>query len=590
MVLLAGLFTAPRPAAEPPAVEPDRSPVDLVLTTDGKRLLIANQTAHTVALINAESGAVLAEVPCGKRPSGLALTPDEKQVLVTGTFSGDLTFLSLDGDQLRRSATLHLGAEPRGVAVAPDGRLAYVALTAAGAVAVVDVAKREVVERIDVGRWPRYLALSPDGSRLAVGVSGDGGVAVVDTAARKLLYLEDFLGLNLGQMHASADGKYVYFPWIVYRSNPITTFNVREGWILASRVARVRLDGKARREAIALDQKGQAVADPHGLALSPDEQWVAVAASGSQELLVYRLPGLPFMDYGGPGDHIDAALLADKERFYRIPLGGRPMTVRFGREGNRVYVANYLLNAVQVVDLPERKVVQTISLGGPKEPSLARKGEAIFHDGKRSLDQWYSCHSCHYEGHANAGTMDTRNDGRFGNYKTVLSLRNVTRTGPWFWHGWQSDLPAALRKSMTETMLGKEPTADDLQALVAFLDTLEHPPNPNRNADGSLTEAATRGEAVFKGDKAGCVRCHSGAYFTDGRIHDVGLGDRSDVYKGYNPPSLLGVFDRVRLLHDGRARSLEEVLTGPHNPAKVTGRGELSKEELADLLAYLRSL
>ena len=56
------------------------------------------------------------------------------------------------------------------------------------------------------------------------------------------------------------------------------------------------------------------------------------------------------------------------------------------------------------------------------------------------------------------------------------------------------------------------------------------------------------------------------------------------------PPSLLGVFDRVRYLHDGRAESLEEVLTGPHNPAKVTGRGELTAEEMKDLLAYLKSL
>ena len=106
------------------------------------------------------------------------------------------------------------------------------------------------------------------------------------------------------------------------------------------------------------------------------------------------------------------------------------MAVRFARDGKRVFVANYLLNAVQVVDLPAQKVVRTIDLGGPTEPSLARRGEAIFYDGQRSLDQWYSCHSCHYEGHTNAVAMDTRNDGRFGNFKTVLSLRNVTPHRP----------------------------------------------------------------------------------------------------------------------------------------------------------------
>src|SRR5262249_42854622 len=154
------------------------------------------------------------------------------------------------------------------------------------------------------------------------------------------------------------------------------------------------------------------VGDPHGLALSPDERTLVVTASGTHELLVYRLPGLPFQDFGGPGDHIDPKLLRDAERFRRVPLGGRPMGVVYAPDGKRVYVANYLLNAVQVVDPQASKVEKSINLGGPAEPSLERRGAAIFFDAKRSLDQWYSCHSCHYEGHVNAVAMDTKNDGR----------------------------------------------------------------------------------------------------------------------------------------------------------------------------------
>jgi CxxC motif-containing protein (DUF1111 family) len=53
---------------------------------------------------------------------------------------------------------------------------------------------------------------------------------------------------------------------------------------------------------------------------------------------------------------------------------------------------------------------------------------------------------------------------------------------------------------------------------------------------------------------------------------------------------LLGVSRRVIFLHDGRSRTLRDVLTGPHNPSAVTGLGELSDAELDDLLAYLESL
>lgn len=266
------------------------------------------------------------------------------------------------------------------------------------------------------------------------------------------------------------------------------------------------------------------------------------------------------------------------------------MNIRFARDGERIFVANHLLNAVQEVGVKERKVLRTIDLGGTDKPSLARRGAAIFYDGRRSLDQWYSCHTCHYEGHTNSVSMDTRNDGRFGNFKTVLSLRDVTHTGPWFWHGWEKNLREAVRRSMTETMLGKPPTEQDIDEVIAFLDTLEHPRNPYRNKDGKLSEAAARGEKIFKSEKADCGRCHSGAYFTDGKIHNVGLNSPDDVYRGYNPPSLLGIHDRVRYLHDGRTRSLDEVLKGLHNPSRVTGRGELAEQEMSDLLAYLRSL
>src|SRR3984957_9686719 len=310
-------------AAETEKVEPDRSPVDLLLTRDGKWLLTVNQTSGTVSLIETESGKIRAEVLTGQRPSALALTPDESRVLVTNTFSGEVSVFALKEGKLAALGEVAVGFEPRGVAVAPDGKKAYVALTSAHQIAVIDLAGLKVAGKIDVGKWPRYLALSPDGKRLAVGANGDGGVSVVDTAAGKMLFQEEFAGINLGQMQASADGKYVYFPWMVYRHNPITPNNIRIGWVLASRIARVRLDQKARREAISLDPQGQAIADPHGLALSPDEKTLICTASGTHELLVYRMAGLPFIDYGGPGDHIDAALLKDKDRFYRIELGGR---------------------------------------------------------------------------------------------------------------------------------------------------------------------------------------------------------------------------------------------------------------------------
>lgn len=569
----------------------DRSPVDLALSPDGRWLVTANQIANTVSLIDTQSGELVGETPCGDHPIDIAFTPDGGQVLLTAQWAGLLQSFEVSEGKLLHRGDLHLGFDPAGIAVTSDSKRAYVGQVADAKVAEVDLEKLSVVRRIESGQWPRYLTLSPDGKRLAVGNGGDSDVSVIDTASGETLYQEPLAnGTNLGQMRSSADGKYAYFTWMVYRTNPITIGNIRRGWVLGSRIGRVRLDGASYREAITLDVPGRAVADPHDLVISEDQEWLVASASGTHELLIYKLSEMPFIAEGGPGDLIDRKLQYDRDLFERMDLGGRPMGLRMAKDNRTLYVANYLLNAVQVVDLQTRNITSTIALGGPKEKTLARKGMEIFYDGQRSLDQWYSCHSCHQDGGTNARPMDTWNDGTEMSLKTVLPLHDVLHTFPWTWHGWQRNMTEAMEKSITSTMQGEAPTSEDKQALIAYLGTLKSPPNPFRQADGSLTVAATRGKKLFFSGKAGCADCHNGPRFTDGQIHDVGLGSDKDAYKGYNTPSLVGVYRKVRLLHSGRARDLKRVVNDLHSPGRVNGEGELSEQETDDLIAYLKSL
>ncbi len=569
----------------------DRSPVDLAVTPDGRWLITANETSNSVSLVNVASGQLVDEMACGSHPADVEITPDGKLFLVSGSWSGDVTVLSLADDRLQKLDTIDVGFQPSGIAIAPDSKTAFVGLVASGEVAEIDLTSRKLRRRIAVGKWPRFLSISTDGTRLAVGCSGSGDIAVVDTDSGELLYEEPLAnGVNLGQMVTSADGRYTYFTWMVYRTNPITIGNIRRGWVLASRIGRVRLDGPADREAISLDVPGMAVSDPHGIVISGDGNRLVASAAGTHELLVYRLGDLPFVSTGGPGDLIDRQLQYDRERFYRIDVGGRPLGLQMAKDNRTVFVANYLRNCVQTVDLETSEVIRETDLGGPKQPSLARQGMAIFYDGQRSLDQWYSCHSCHQNGGVNSKPMDTMNDGTEMTLKAVLPLQNVHDTAPWTWHGWQENLTDAMHKSITSTMLGKAPSDHDKQALIAYLQTLQEPPNPFRGPNGELSAAAKRGEVVFNSSKAACADCHHGPYFTDGKIHDVGLGSKTDYYDGYNTPSLRGLYRKVRWLHNGRARSLERVVNDLHSPEKVAGSGTLTEQESADLIAYLKSL
>src|SRR5205823_9856301 len=139
---------------------------------------------------------------------------------------------------------------------------------------------------------------------------------------------------------------------------------------------------------------------------------------------------------------------------------------------------------------------RTIALGGPRERSPARRGEALFLDARRSHHQWMSCATCHIDGHTNGQNFDTLNDDSYGNPKITPTLRGVTRTGPWTWHGWQTDLGAAVTKSYTETMFGPKPMADEVRAVVAFLETLDHPPRPAPSRE--RVAAVHRGRDLFE--------------------------------------------------------------------------------------------
>jgi cytochrome c peroxidase len=81
------------------------------------------------------------------------------------------------------------------------------------------------------------------------------------------------------------------------------------------------------------------------------------------------------------------------------------------------------------------------------------------------------------------------------------------------------------------------------------------------------------------------LTCHQPPAYTSNEIVDVGLKDENGR-SAFNPPSLVGVGQRRTFLHDGRAKSLEEVIRDLQHQLD----DPIPDAELADLLAFLRSL
>jgi YVTN family beta-propeller protein len=600
LVICLGFVVSPTPGhLSDEAETPHRSPIALALSADGTRLITANQTADSVSLVDPVAGKVLAELTTGEKPAGVAISADGRRAAVTHWYGYDLCILEVGPDSLKSLGRVEVGPEPRGVAMTADGKTAYVAVGVTNEVARVDLDTQRVTGRVGVGREPRGLALSHDGATLLVGNSRSGNLSVVRTSDLSVERTQKIDGVSLRQVAIDPDGKYGYVANMRNRGLATTKNNIDLGWVLGQRLTRVLLDGSDDFTTLSLDPQGKAVSDAHGTAVSGDGKILAVSCGGTHEVLLFRtdVGRLPWR-IGGSRDVMQVELVNSTDgRFRRVETGGRPTEVVFSPDGKDLYVANYLDDSVQVIDPESAQLKRSIKLGGPEELSLVRRGEVLFHEAKRSFNQWYSCNTCHSDGHTNGQSFDTMNDGWHDfsttpkySKKQVPTLRGVVRTGPWTWHGWQTELNDAMVESFTKSMQGPPPSSDDVEALVAYLGTLDHPKNPFRGSDGEMSEAAKRGEQVFQSEKAACIQCHKGQDFTDGEVHVVGLEERRDVYKGYNPPSLRGLYDTDPYLHDGRAATLLDALKGEHSADFVSGMGDLSEQEVLDLVEYLRAL
>jgi hypothetical protein len=138
----------------------------------------------------------------------------------------------------------------------------------------------------------------------------------------------------------------------------------------------------------------------------------------------------------------------------------------------------------------------------------------------------------------------------------------------------------------------------DLDALALYTNSFESRPSPHAPG-GKLSPEAERGRKLFSAPETKCATCHSGPYFTDSslaakpfNLHDVGTGGspREKMGPKYDTPTLIGVYRTGPYLHDGRAKTLHDVLT-TCNPADRHGKtSHLKPGEIADLVAFLKSL
>jgi cytochrome c peroxidase len=543
-------------------------------------LAVANRCG-SVSVVDVSDGRVLEEVAAGQRLADLAVLPDRTHILLVDEGRNDLVILARDGQHLSVRTRLAVATYPASVAVTPDGGRAVVAGLWSRRLDVVDLTplcaptaqpSLRVVKTIHLPFAPRNLCILPTDTRISVGDAFGGRLAVVDTAAGGILAMHSIDGHNLRGMALDAAGTHLLISHqTIDQKAPVTRENIERGLLMGNVVRRVPLDRLLRAglhseeasQVLKLGEEGAGAADPAGLVPLGGGR-LAVALAGAHEVALLGAAGTITR---------------------RVQVGRRPTALVGGTKCQPLVSINTSEDSLCVLDPSTGDVRRTISLGGPARLSPADRGEVLFFDGRLSRDGWMSCHSCHSDGHSNGLLADTTGDDTFGTPKRTLTLRNTALTDPWAWNGAVKYLHDQVEKSLRETMHAPAVRAEDVGDLVSFLHTLPPPPPVEPVTDDAADRARLeRGRQYFQ--DRGCVRCHIPPLsYSSNEVHDVGFADERGL-RQFNPPSLRGVGQGYRFLHDNRAASLEEVFTRYHHKVGPA----TSPENLADLLRFLRSL
>ena len=117
-------------------------PDGIAITPDGKRLFVANSRTHDLSIIDAEMLRVLVTVPIGKMPFGVAVSPDGKRVFVINAQSRTVSVLPADLSSLS-GHTFDIDKGSTDILVAPDNRTVYVVSEATNSILVADVPAAE---------------------------------------------------------------------------------------------------------------------------------------------------------------------------------------------------------------------------------------------------------------------------------------------------------------------------------------------------------------------------------------------------------------------------------------------------------------
>lgn len=604
-----------------PTLEQQPTRSSSVITDEARGVaFVVNPDAGTVTAVDLATLEVRFEAPACDDPRTLAQAEDGT-LLVACHGSDELALLEPEGGARVGVIELRYGAAPFGVAMA--GARALVTMEATGQLAVVDPAARAVERVIDLDRGARVrgVAFLPGADRAYVtrfvSPADRAEVYEVDVAAGAIVRTIE-LAPDAGPDAAdSGRGVPNYLSSITITPDgaralvPSKKDNTERG--LARDGEPLDADNTVRTIVSQIDLGAGAELLEARVDLDDHDSASAVVPSPLGDLLFVASQGTNRVDVH---DAWSGRLVGG------IATGLAPQGLTLS--GGRLYVQCFTGRTLDVFDVSAllaatdgaaRAIASISTVADEPLEEAVLLGKQIFYnadDPRMSQDGYLACASCHQDGGSDGRVWDFTDRGEGLRDTIDLRGRAGTAHGPVHWTGnfdeiqdFENDIRLhfggsglmpdeefeATRDPLGESKAGRSEALDALASFVATLDRF--PRSPHRQPDGSMSEDALAGRAIF--ESLGCLGCHAGERLTDSRLgvlHDVGTitstsGQRAGApLEGLDTPTLRGLWASAPYLHDGSAARLEDVLRSPEHGDAAS----LSDEDLRLLVAFLLEL
>ena len=582
------------------------------LSADGAHLFVANSWDDTISVIDTQALKEVARWTVGMEPSSVVEGRAGNYLFVANRISSDVAVLDArTGTEVKRLAA---GRGASYMTLSADGKRLYVTsiypnpspwrTPPESEITVIDTTTAEVVDRIP---------LQGIAGVFHIAISADGRLGVVAELHPKNLV-------------------------------PLTA--VEHGATFIDTLTLFGADAGNQPVEIPLDELESYAARPFGVAFSPGKSRLYVTCGGSENVTVIDVPRLLRYIHTHRGPYAEDLSASDNYVIAQIPVGHDPRGAALTRDGRHLLVANRLDDTISVIDAHSNRVVSTIALAPsnqlwslhfglemfdemtspsqgksrctdchidgrrlqglkmaltPQQEAMAlRRGEQIFYTARYSFHGGIGCVNCHIDSTFDGLQWDLEPDGLGRNILDNRLLEDIRDTTPFKWNGGNPNLPTECGPR-TEKYFWRSENYDDsrLADLTAYVNSLPPRPNRWRLSNGELTPAQERGKAIFDRsvDNFGqpipltnrCSFCHSGPLGTNRKSFNVGTKGADDDSELFDTPQLVNIALTAPYLHDGRAATLEEIWT-IYNPHDQHGRtNDLTKDELNDLIDYLRT-